>query len=417
MADGWVEDDQDFLPDLETVQPSPYLAVILASVDRSKLNGYDLVRLLQARERIVAHSQAGAIADTHEIAYASPGPQLSPVSREEVPFEFAADELRPALCLTRRAAENRMDVAIDLRERLPRVWEMLDQGLIDLARARVLADGTSHVSQETGRRVVDILAEIAPRLTTGQLQARLRRLCIETNPDDARKRRETAYGQRLMVIEPTIDGTANLHLLDIDMADARAIGRRVNAHMISLRRDGDTRTHDNLRADITVDLLLGSDPTLGGRGLVDVKVDLTTLAGLDERAAEIPGMGPVLADVARQIVDRQPEAEWRCTVTDDQGRIVDIITTSRRPTKALSRHVAAGQPVCSFPGCRVPAVDCDFDHLIPWSVGGATSAKNGGPKCRHDHLLKDNGWAHERIDGEDVCTSPLGHAHTTQRPP
>lgn len=416
MADGWVEDDQQFLPDLEELEPSSYLAMILTSVDRSKLNGYDLVRLLQARERMVAYSQAGAIADTHEIAYASPGNQLSPVAREEIPSEFAADELRPALCLTRRAAENRMGLALDLRERLPRVWELLDKGLIDLARARVFADGTSHVSQETGRRVVELLAEVAPRLTTGQLRARIRRLCIEADHEDARKRRETALGERLLMIEPTVDGTANVHILDIDMADARAFGRRVNAHMISLRREGDDRTHDNLRADIAVDFLLGSDPTVGGRGMVDVNIDLATLAGLDERAAEIPGMGPVLADVARQIVDRRPEADWRCTVIDDQGRVVDVVTTSRRPTKTLSRHVEATQPVCSFPGCRVPAVDCDFDHLIPWSVGGATSAGNGGPKCRHDHVLKDNGWAHERIDGEDVWTSPLGHVHTTERP-
>ena len=126
MADGWAEDDQHFLPDLEAQDASPYLAMVLASVDRTKLNGFDLVRLLQARERVVAHSQAGAIADTHEIAYASPGRRQAPVSREEIPSEFASDELRPALHLTRRAAENRMGLAIDLRERLPRVWEMLD---------------------------------------------------------------------------------------------------------------------------------------------------------------------------------------------------------------------------------------------------------------------------------------------------
>jgi hypothetical protein len=94
-------------------------------------------------------------------------------------------------------------------------------------------------------------------------------------------------------IEQTEAGTGNLHLYDIDAADARAIGRRVNADMISLRRDGDDRSHDNLRADIAVDLLLGSDPTNRGRGIMDMRVSMTTLAGLDEKAAEIPGMGPV----------------------------------------------------------------------------------------------------------------------------
>lgn len=216
------------------------------------------------------------------------------------------------------------------------------------------------------------------------------------------------------MIEPTTDGTGNVHLLDIDLADAKAIGRRVNTYMISHRKDGDTRSHDNLRADIARDLFLGHDPTNGGRGLIDMRVSMTTLAALDEKAAEIPGIGPVIADVARRFADRHPNAEWQATVTDDHGNVVDVITTSRRPTRAISRLVNATRPTCSFPGCRVPAEDCDFDHLVARADGGETSTRNGGPKCRHDHILKDHGWAHERVKGLDVWISPLGHTYITQ---
>lgn len=410
---GESDDERELVPDFASIPVGTYLEALLAHVDRSRLNGYDLVSVLQARERMVAHLQAGSVADIHEIAYAAPGDAGSPPLRCAEPSEFAADELRPALHLTRRAAESRMALAYDLDERLPRVWEMLHEGQIDLARARVFADCTCHVSDDLARRVVDLLADEAPRLTTGQLRARIRKLCVDADPDDARKRYDSALEERRLVIEPTDAGTANLYLFDIAVDDARAIGRRVNAHMISMRKDGDDRSHDNLRADIAVDLLLGAEGK-HGKGMVDIRVDLSTLAGLDERSAEIPGMGPVIADIARQVADRQHRTPWQCVVTDDDGRVVDIVTTRRRPTKAISRHVQAVQETCSFPGCRAPAADCDFDHLLPWVQRGQTSIGNGGQKCRHDHILKDHGWAHEHVDGGDHWTSPLGHTYITQ---
>jgi len=417
LNSGWAVDPRHVLPDLASVPPGPFLAAIVGSVDRSGLNGFDLVRLLQARERLVAHLQAGVAADTYEMAHAAPGDEFSDPSRLGEGFEYAADELRPALSITRSAARNRLGLAFDLRERLPRVWELLSEGVIDLSRARVICNGTAHLDESEARRVVEEIAERVPRLTTGQLAAWIRRLCVEEDPEKSKARYEQALEERKVWIEQTESGTGNVHLLDIDIADARAIGKRVNAHMISLRREGDTRSHDALRADILVDLILGSDPTNGGRGLVDMRVSMTTLAGLDDKAAEIPGIGPVIADIARRFADQHPKAEWQATITDDWGNVAGVVTTSRRPTKAISRHVNATQPTCTFPGCRVPAADCDFDHLLPRCQGGETSTRNGGPKCRHDHILKDHGWKHQRINGQDIWTSPLGHTYTTEKPP
>ncbi len=57
------EDDRHVLPDLDSISPGLFLYAILGSVDRSRLNGFDLVRLLRARERLVSHHQAGSAAD------------------------------------------------------------------------------------------------------------------------------------------------------------------------------------------------------------------------------------------------------------------------------------------------------------------------------------------------------------------
>ena len=45
---------------------------------------------------------------------------------------------------------------------------------------------------------------------------------------------------------------------------------------------------------------------------------------------------------------------------------------------------------CTSPICRRPASQCDFEHNTPYEAGGRTCLCNGGPKCRHDHRLKQH---------------------------
>lgn len=44
--------------ELESMTPGPQLAVLLAGVDRRLLSGEDRIRLVQARNRLIAHQQA-----------------------------------------------------------------------------------------------------------------------------------------------------------------------------------------------------------------------------------------------------------------------------------------------------------------------------------------------------------------------
>lgn len=171
---------------------------------------------------------------------------------------------------------------------------------------------------------------------------------------------------------------------------------------------------DQLRADVATDLLLsgfgGDTGTDGGVGMVTT---LSTLAGLEEESGDLRGFGPVIADIARQVAEQSRKGTWEFAVTDDKGRVVHTGTTRRRPTAAQRRHVEAAYPTCVFPGCRIPASECDFDHTIPWSEGGPTSEHNGTPKCRHDHILRHRGgWTFRRSpDGGHQWTSPLGHTY------
>ncbi|MGI8822811.1 MAG: HNH endonuclease [Acidimicrobiia bacterium] len=183
----------------------------------------------------------------------------------------------------------------------------------------------------------------------------------------------------------------------------------------------ETRSIDQLRADVLLDLLEGNGHQAGpGRGMVDIHVDLDTLAGLSQAPGELAGFGPVIADIARQVADQQHHTQWRWTATDpDTGLPVHHGTTRRRPTPGQRRQVETGNPTCVFPGCRIPATQCDLDHRIPWSQGGPTSNDNLTPLCRHDHRIRhQTGWTHQPLPGGDhQWTSPLGHTYTTSGQP
>jgi hypothetical protein len=115
-----------------------------------------------------------------------------------------------ALHLTRRSAERTVALALSLCERLPQVWETLQTGLIDVARARVIDDETSGVDRSTAIEVATRVLDAAASLTTGQLRARIQRLVLETDPESARQRYEDAVADRALIREANPDGTANL---------------------------------------------------------------------------------------------------------------------------------------------------------------------------------------------------------------
>ncbi|MCH7901846.1 MAG: DUF222 domain-containing protein [Acidobacteria bacterium] len=170
--------ERQVLPeDLEMIPPGPILAGYIYRIDRSRLNGHDLIKVLRAEGRLASHYQAQQLSTMAELAYCPPGGPQAEVVRDPVEVEFASTEIGAALHLTRQAADGQLGFALQLRERLPQVWEMLHCGDIDVRRAYIIVDGTDHLTEETARQVADAILDAAPRLTTGQLRARIRRLC------------------------------------------------------------------------------------------------------------------------------------------------------------------------------------------------------------------------------------------------
>jgi hypothetical protein len=91
--------------------------------------------------------------------------------------------------------------------------------------------------------------------------------------------------------------------------------------------------------------------------------------------------------------------------------------TSRHDPGARLRHLAqVRHATCTSPVCRRPAAQADHEHNTPYEAGGRTCLCNTGPKCRHDHRLKQHPkWKVDQLpDGTFRWTTPSGRTYTTE---
>lgn len=415
----WPETDRHLIPaDLDSMVPDLSLVSILSAIDVSRLSGSDVVSVMQAKDRLVSHFRAGVFEAMAETAHCVDPDTLD---RSSIPTEFASEEIAAALCLTRRKADHDLGVALDLEERLPQVKEALCAGEIDDRRARILSVGTAFLEAETAHRVVDQLLGSASELTTGQLGARIRKLCIEADPEAAQKLYERSVEERKVVAEPNDEGTAALIISQCSPEDVYAARDHVNRLARELKTADEPRTIDQIRADVAIGLLTGR---LQGRvdrgGWVIIQVDLATLAELDDASADLVGYGPVVAEIARKVAEEQAEGQWLATVTDPEtGELLHTVAVRRRPSASQKRRIRALHPTCSFKGCRMPAIESDIDHIQDRAKDGPTTVANQAPLCRRHHLAKHRaGWKYRKINRTQFeWTSPLGRIYRTGRPP
>lgn len=188
----------------------------------------------------------------------------------------------------------------------------------------------------------------------------------------------------------------------------------------------DTRTWSQVQADLLTDLLLTADPSAvegegltGVRGRLQVTVAATTLAGLDDRPAELDGHGALHPDIARALAGR--DGGWTRLFLDPHGQVIE--TDAYSPTESMRRLLRARDQHCRFPGCRQPVHRCDIDHTWDHAKGGPTRVDNLAHLCRGHHVLKHpdipepQRWTvRQRPGGVLEWRSPLGAVHTDRAP-
>jgi hypothetical protein len=352
------------------------------------------------------------------------------------------DEVSCALVVSRRSAQHTRSTAETLRHQ-PEVWAALFRGDLDLTRARILADALLEVprTDPDGVPREDFESECAALLEDGVTYARdhtarrlelfLQRRLLALGCGERPRRRSRGLAERGVWVSHRGDGTADL-VARLASEDAERVYGAIRSCALA-DRNGDP-THEGaatrepldlwLAAALvdlildphasaaTADTLVVSDGVKARRPRIDTVITITipvdSLAGLTDAPGVINGFGAIPAADARRLA--AGDARWRHVLTcRTTGAVLDVGTLSYRPPAALDRHVRLRDGTCRFPGCSVPAAECDLDHLVPFPQG-PTSAENLHALCRRHHGLKhEGGWRVEATSqGGLRWTSPQG---------
>ena len=494
---------------LADIPPGPALSAALAAIDVSEVGPEHIVDVLRAQSRQSAHEQARFWVSLVEVGLRRPPEDddacwgTDPVLRAEGLANWASGEVAAGLTWTSRAADRELDIAETVVRALPDVLAALWAGRIDRGKAVVFAEFLDPALGVTAKQVAAISAKVlpvAPRLTTAQLRARLRRALLAIDPDWARRRYRQSVRSRCVTALLERDGTVTMTAYSLPAEEATAACARVDRLAEETKRAGHRSRVGQIAADVFLGLLDGrfhgltedqivaalvrdprpedapadktrtEDKPAGGsstgevgrhrvrtedgshraseagaevgadRGTeadaahaaepdtpgpaggaapigIEVRVGLASLLGLDERPAEIAGLGPVLADVARRVAARQLRgAEWRFAVTDPDGYLVLGGITRHRPT-TISGTTGSGRSRGGVVELQVSADQ--LDRLAAAAVTGSLPLGWAGlvsdiaaQFARRDMLLAD---LDKRPDGRFPSAALARHVQIRDR--
>jgi len=340
-------------------------------------------------------------------------------------MEAVAAEVAAGLRISQGLAADRLRYARAMRERLPKVAEVFVAGDIDYQAFSTIVSRTDLITDPAVSARVDELVAINvvrwPSLTRGRLAGKVDAIVASVDADAVR-RREQRQVDREVWIGGDQQGISQIEgsLLTVD---ARALDTRLSA-LAATVCEHDPRTRSQRRADALGALAAGAD-RLGCR------------CGRPDCAA---GKRPAASPVTIHVIAEQATLEGRSDVPASEvgadrlitpELVADLAKSAKlvrlihpadgppepryTPSKALADFVRARDLTCRWPGCDVPAVNCDVDHTIPYEKGGPTHAANLKCYCRTHHLVKTFwGWTDRQLaDGTLILTSPAGQTYVT----
>lgn len=436
--------------------PGADLAWLLEIADLGAIDDHDLVEVVAAWQRMAAWAAAGAARAAAALAdRPSMNPRWPDAAGEVAEPNVAGEELAMRLGCSRRQARAMVRHGRAFAGALAWTGDALARGEIDATKARIVADALEDVPVPVALAVQDLVLDGAARRTPTQLARDVARALIEVDPDAAAERYAAARrGRRVDAPRVLPHGMAGIWAV-LPATSAVRLDSALGSLARSARTAGDPRTLDQLRADLLVDLTVGtvegsvaagalaspgspepgSCPEAGGphetpeaasggerrepatrrpapRTEVRVTVALSTLLGLDDAPGELAGYGPITAEAARALAR---DGTWRRIVTDPlSGAVLDVGRTRYRPPADLDEHVRVRDRTCARPGCAAAADSCDLDHTEEYHrAHGTTSDGNLAPLCRRDHVAKtDGGFRLVQVEpGVVEWTTPTGHRY------
>lgn len=345
----------------------------------------------------------------------------------EIMERSARLELAAALRITEYSAGELLALAEAVVERYPALRGAITRAEMTEQHAKILVAGTDSVEPRHRAFILEHGMELARHHPVGEFRRRLARLIESVRETTLAQRHEAALATRRVAVEPDADGMAWLHLY-APAVEVHAIHGRMTAVAAQLKKQPDeTRTLDQLRADVACDLLIdgaaeGHPASVRGiRASVVVTVPVLALLGDGDSVpqgcdpASVEGVGPIPITTARRLCG--DAGGWMRVLTHPEtGMVLSVGRDRYQPPPELAKLVKWRAERCMAPGCGMPASRCQIDHSIAWEHGGSTALSNLGPLCQGHHTVKHRGgWAIRQLDGGAIeWTSPLGRRYVVQ---
>ncbi|OBH28970.1 hypothetical protein A5692_22125 [Mycobacterium sp. E342] len=332
-------------------------------------------------------------------------------------------EVAAAFRVSLAMAGSFMRYALAMRERLPRVAAVFRAGDIGFRLFQTIVYRTDLITDDEVLAAVD--AELAvrvarwPSMTRGRLAGEVDKIVAKADVDAVRRHGQS-QAERHVGIEDLEGGMSEIHG-SLFSPDAHALEKRLDA-LADTVCEHDPRSRDQRRADALGALAAAAD-RLGCR-----------CGRPDCAAGKRPAATPVVIHVVAEQAGIRGEGSAPGSELGADGLIsAELIAELARsarlvplsapaeaeprytPSARLADFVRCRDLTCRAPGCDRPAADCDIDHTVPYSDGGATHPSNLKCLCRQHHLLKTFwGWRDEQLpDGTLIWRLPDGHRYVT----
>ena len=364
--------------------------------------------------------------------------------------EFSVAEFGAAVGMTPEAGKYYLGHALELRHRLPRLWERVLTGTVQAWRARRVAEATigRQLSMQAAAFVDAHVAAVAGKVRASQLDRLVDEAVARHMPETAEQERQEAEDRRCFDIhtdQPSFHGTAHV-TGELDLIDAYALDDAIRDAADELKDLGCSESLD-VRRSMAAGILARRQPTL------DFRPEDEESAGFEARSARTSTTGQgshrgpttgrkqklvlmvALTDAAlrgetghtvgrcqstRTPVTVDTIREW-CGNPDAQVVVKPVINLADHvhvdayevPDR-IREHVTLRDHHCVFPWCTRPARTCDCDHTRSWSpdgTGSPTCTCEITPVCRSHHRLKTHtAWTYTTIEpGTYLWTSPHGY--------
>jgi hypothetical protein len=223
-----------------------------------------------------------------------------------------------------------------------------------MPKALTVIDGVAGLDQDLARAVADTVLGRAPRQTTGELRAAMRRAVLAADPAAAQQRRAAAAKDARVELWDEPAGTKALAGRDLPPAGVLAADNRISAIARELKNAGACGSLDLLRAKVYLALLVGQPLDT----LLPAPDDIRAPAS---HAPGAPGPGTLTPPAADSTVPARPPGP--AAAADTPGDVARIGAGARSGTDiAAGGAAAAGADA----GPAVPAPAAVPADVAPW---------------------------------------------------